>query len=130
MKTITIEVPTMYGDHHVIEVRKILLELSGVEDIYASSGFHIVEVTFDEGKIDEGEIAAVLEEAGYLGELEVPVELGTSAERENGQKPYFRHTAAYEQTNQVVSFTQAVPYTGRPLWPCPGFGALDRTEPD
>ena len=30
MEIITLDVPAMYGDHHVVEVRRILLEISGV----------------------------------------------------------------------------------------------------
>jgi len=44
MKTI-LELPAMYGDHHVTEVRHILLGLDGVKDVYASSGFRVVETS-------------------------------------------------------------------------------------
>ena len=37
----------MYGDHHVVEVRRLLLEMPGVTDVYASSSFQVVEVAFD-----------------------------------------------------------------------------------
>jgi len=126
MATLTFEAPLMYGDHHVTEVRRLLLSLPGVEDVYASSCFHIVEVQYDETQVSPEEIEARLDEAGYLGELPVPVEVG--AVRGNGQgkgqEPTYRHTVAYEQTRQVISFAQHVPYRGRPLWPCPGMGVL------
>ena len=101
-----------------------MLELPGVEDVYASSGFQLIEVQYDETKLEPGTIKATLEEAGYLGELPVAVEQGAIEDRENGDKPYFRHTAAHAQTGQAVSFAQKVPYVGRPLWPCPGMGPL------
>ncbi len=130
MATLTLEVPLMYGDHHVTEVRRLLLSLPGVEDVYASSCFHIVEVQYDEAQVSPEEIEARLGEAGYLGELPVPVEAG--AVHGNGQgdgpKPSYRHTTAYEQTRQVISFAQRVPYRGRPLWPCPGMGVLRNVE--
>ena len=63
----------MYGDHHVIEVRRLLLELPGVQDVYASSAFQVVEVTYDPAQLDAGAITARLDEAGYLGDLLVPV---------------------------------------------------------
>ena len=50
MEKITVDLPTMYGDHHVTDVRRILLALPGVEDVYASSAFRLVEVTFDPTK--------------------------------------------------------------------------------
>ena len=53
MKTISFQIPTMFGDHHVTEVRRILLEAPGVEDVYASSGFQVIEVAVDESKPNE-----------------------------------------------------------------------------
>jgi hypothetical protein len=100
------------------------MELPGVEEVYASSGFRFVEVKYDETKLAPDKIEATLEEAGYLGELPVVVEQSTVEERENGAKPYFRHTVAYAQTGQAVNFAQKVPYAGRPLWPCPGMGPI------
>ena len=124
MKELSIDLPTMYGDHHVTEARRLLQELPGVQDVYASSSFRIVEVRFDETKLEPEEIEQTLDAAGYLGELPMPVEKGALSDRENGDKPYLRHTAAYENTGHTVSFGQKVPYAGRPLWPCPGMGPL------
>ena len=39
MEVFNIDLPAMYGDHHVVEVRRILMDIPGVEDVYASSGF-------------------------------------------------------------------------------------------
>ncbi len=128
METFQLDLPTMYGDHHVIEVRRLILELPGVEDVYASSGFRFIEVQYDETKLAQDKIKATLEDAGYLGELPIAVEQGATEERQNGDKPFFRHTAAHAQTGQSVSFAQKVPYTGRPLWPCPGMGPLVQEE--
>lgn len=124
MENFQLDLPTMYGDHHVIEVRRLILELPGVEEVYASSGFRFIEVTYDETKLTSDKIKATLEEAGYLGELPVAVEQGAIEDRENGDKPFFRHTIANERIGQAVSFGQNVPYAGRPLWPCPGMGPL------
>ncbi len=127
MKTVTFNLDMMYGDHHVIEVRKLISSIPGVEDVYASSCFHIVEVQYDENKVDEDEIRDKLDDTGYLGELSLPVEIGTN-KKANGQEAYFRHTAVLEQTGDVVSFAQKAPYEGRPLWPCPGVGPLQDDE--
>jgi copper chaperone CopZ len=128
METKTFEVPALYADHHVTEVRKILLELEGVKDVYASSAFQVVEVTYDETKINDLEIAIKLDEAGYLGEWTIPIELGSAAQQGDGQKPFFRHSTSYETTKQTVSFGQTVSYQGRPLWHCPGIGAVKMDE--
>jgi copper chaperone CopZ len=128
MKKFSFDVPTMYGDHHVQEVRRILFEIPGVEDVYASSGFHVIEVSVDENIVTKKELETALEKAGYLGELELAVEVGTAGLEENDEKPFFRHSTAQAQTGQVVSFAQSVPYTGRPLWPCPGMGPLPSND--
>ena len=124
MKVFTIDLPAMYGDHHVVEVRRILMEMPGVEDVYASSSFRAAEITFDPEKLDEGAIKARLDQAGYIGELPIPTEVpAESAATGNGRKGFFRHTAAFETTNSV-SFGQTVNYEGRALWPCPGMTPL------
>ncbi len=131
MQKVTYETPSLYGDHHVTEVRRILLALPGISDVYASSAFQIVEVTYDPEKINDLEIAMKLDEAGYLGEWTVPIESGaTTYLSETGAKPYFRHTAAYEQTRLSVNFAQNVAYLGRPLWPCPGMGIISKPRED
>ena len=124
MEKIVLNLPAMYGDHHVIEVRRILLGLAGVKDVYASSSFRTAEVTFDPAETQAEQINALLQEAGYLGELFALSEPSIPAMREAGQPGAFRHTTVYEQTRQVVSFTQNVSYLGRPLWPCPGMGVI------
>lgn len=126
MKIYQVDLPAMYGDHHVTEVRKLLGELSGIEDLYASSAFRFLKVSFDESQTSEKDIEAKLEEAGYLGELPVPQETSKPATESNGDA-LFRHTAAFEQTKQI-SFHQETGHTGRPLWPCPGMGPLVKVE--
>ena len=125
MKTTIIEVPTMYGDHHVLEVRRLLLEVPGVEDVIASSAFGIVEVTYDPGKTNDLELKVKLDQTGYLDEWTIPTEIGAIS-RETEKRPYFRHTEVFETSRQVVSFAQSVNNGGRPLWPCPGMGLLGK----
>ena len=124
METFTLELPAMYGDHHVVEVRRILMELPGVEDVYASSAFHTVEVTYHPAKTSPEAMRECLQQAGYLGDLPVPVEEGAAEYVQKGDRSFFRHTTVYENIRQVVSFQQNVAYSGRPLWPCPGMGAI------
>ena len=127
METKSFEAPALYGDHHVSEVRRILLELTGVSDVYASSAFQVIEVTFDPAKVKAEQIQARLEEAGYLGELPMLVETGIAVEKKEGDSA-FRHTATYETVKNTVSFAQRVNYSGRPLWPCPGLGPVKMAE--
>ncbi|NCF65716.1 MAG: hypothetical protein GWP61_07070 [Chloroflexi bacterium] len=127
MPKVILEVPSMYGDHHVTAVRRLLLALPGVNIVYASSSFRVIEVQYDEKQLTPQQIEAALDEAGYMGELHLPVETGVAA-TENGGRAFFRHTAAFEQTGKAVGFTQEVSYDGRPLWPCPGMGAIAKIE--
>jgi copper chaperone CopZ len=127
-KTISLDLPAMYGDHHVTEVRRLLLSTPGVHDVYASSAFQVVEVSYDPEIVNDLEISVKLDEAGYLGEWTIVSEPGEPAESRTGSRVGFRHTAAYEQTRQAVSFGQTVEHSGRPLWPCPGMGAIKSME--
>lgn len=127
METKTFETPALYGDHHVSEVRRILLELTGVSEVYASSAFQIIEVKYDPVKIKVEQITACLEEAGYLGEVPMLIETGIAVEKKEGDT-FFRHTAVYETVKGTVSFAQRVDFSGRPLWPCPGLGPVKVDE--
>ena len=123
METISFEAPALYGDHHVSEVRRILLELPGVTDVYASSAFRIIEVEYNPEKIKVEKIEECLSNAGYLGEIPMLVETGIAVEKREGDN-MFRHTATYETIKNTVSFAQRVDNIGRPLWPCPGLGPV------
>jgi copper chaperone CopZ len=128
MKVLILETPMMYGDHHVQEVRKLLLDLSGVTDVNASSAFQMVEVHYQETEVTPEAVRAVLAEAGYLDAVPMAAESGASATAGNGHKTYFRHSATLEAVGKGVSFAQKVPYAGRPLWPCPGMGVVKQED--
>jgi len=121
MKSLEVAVPTMYADHHVVEVRRILFEIPGVETIDASAAFQVVEIEYDPEKASEDVLRQTLDEAGYLEELQVPAESGKPADDPNGTT-YFRHTSAVETAGTAISFGQEIISAGRPLWPCPGMG--------
>jgi copper chaperone CopZ len=130
-KKVEFDTPALYGDHHVVEVRRLLLEIPGVEDVYASSAFHIVEVLFDPDKVGEDTISSKLVEAGYLSELPIPVESGVASHLlPDRSKSFYRHTEVFETSRQVVSFAQNVSYTGKPLWNCPGMGVIKNEMED
>ena len=120
MQKSTFDTPALYGDHHVTEVRRMLLSLPGVQDVYASSAFQLVQVEFDETQVSHDALLRALEEAGYLGQIQVLAETGVAAEADS----VFRHTATYATVKKTVSFAQKVPYSGRPLWNCPGMGVI------
>jgi copper chaperone CopZ len=93
MEKVIVDVPSMYADHHVLTVRKLLTELNGVEDVYASSAFKQVLVKYDPAVIAPEAVAEVLREAGYTEEMVVPVQ-GKLAE-ESWKKGPFRMTKTY-----------------------------------
>jgi hypothetical protein len=121
MQNVTYQTPAVYGDHHVLEVRKLLTVLPGVIEVYASSCFHLVEVSFDPAQITAETLRARLEEAGYLDDLPSASEV----------TPVFpkRRSISYEQVRNTVSFSQVVSVQDRPAWPCPGMGILTVEDP-
>jgi copper chaperone CopZ len=130
METVTITTGALYADHHVTEVRRILYDVPGVMEVYASSAFQVIEVVYDPAQVDAARITAVLEAAGYLLDFKLPAETGKPAYGNKQSDTFFRHTSAYAQTRTTISFAQQMPYEGRPLWPCPGMGPLKAHEGD
>jgi len=127
MKSLQVAVPAMYADHHVVEVRRILFEIPGVETIDASAAFQVVEIEYDPEKTSEDVLRQALDEVGYLEELQVPAESGKPADDPIGTT-YFRHTSAVETAGTTISFGQEIISAGRPLWPCPGMGTSPTSD--
>lgn len=65
VKTVTLHIPQMYGDHHVVAVRQALSELSGVDEVWASAALQQAMVTYHPELISAEDIMARLEQAGY-----------------------------------------------------------------
>ena len=127
MTSVVIDLPAMYADHHVVEVRRILFEVPGVEEVDASSAFQVVKIEYDPDKTSEDIIKQILDQNGYLGDLPVPRESGKPAVGSDGDT-YFRHTAAYEAAGTTISFGQEIATSKRPLWPCPGMSPAPKTD--
>lgn len=72
MKETTFDLPTMYADHHVTCVRKILLEQPGVAEVFASAAAKRVRVRFEEATVSPDDLAEVLTAAGYEPGVEPP----------------------------------------------------------
>ena len=124
MQKSTFNTPALFGDHHVTEVRRMLFASPGVKDVYASSAFQVVEVEFDENLVTHNALLKILEDAGYLGQIPMMVETGEAAEMNS----VFRNTATYVTMKKTVSFAQKAPYSGRPLWNCPGMGVIKKMD--
>jgi copper chaperone CopZ len=125
MKTKVFDMPSLYADHHVTEVRRILMEIPGVNEVYASSGFRAVEIQYDETKVSEKDLEEKLNATGYMGELLTQTESEKAESSGESTGTFMRHTAAYRQTKLTVGFSQSINQNqGRPLWPCPGLGLI------
>ena len=128
METITIDLPKMYGDHHVTEVRSILLAMPGVEDVYASSAFRVARVRIDPAKVTEADLQARLTEAGYLGDQTIETEAWKTGTPADVVDNPFRHTAAIENVKGVAFGQRVEEVAGRALWPCPGMGPIEKMD--
>ncbi len=74
MERVVLDVPTLWADHHVLNAREALVGLEGVADMYASSAWKQILITYDEAQIDVADIESTLAEAGYpVDEGEVPI---------------------------------------------------------
>jgi copper chaperone CopZ len=127
MTSVAIDVPVMYADHHVVEVRRILFEVPGVEAVDASSAFQVVKIEYDPEKTSEDILKQALDKNGYLGDLQVATESGEPAVGSD-ETTWFRHTAAYKVTGTEISFGQEITASQKPLWPCPGMGARPKMD--
>jgi copper chaperone CopZ len=74
MEQVTLTVPTMYADHHVTAVKRLLSPLRGVENVIASGAFKEVVIEFDAAKISRDVLIKALSGAGYAPGKEVVIE--------------------------------------------------------
>ena len=65
MKQIVVDVPGMYGDHHVLRLREVLLGTKGVSEVTASAARRKVAVQYEEADTSPDAIREVLASAGY-----------------------------------------------------------------
>jgi copper chaperone CopZ len=65
MEELTLPVPGMWADHHVLAVREALLQDPGIKAVVASARDMSVQLSFDASQTDQEQITARLSEAGY-----------------------------------------------------------------
>lgn len=118
MEKLVLTIPTLYGDHHTTDVKKTLTSMKGIDDLYVSSAFNQISLSYDPKVVKPDEIRNALAEKGY-GEGVEPV---LAAEALPVGERTTRHTSAYTGTADTLAFAETAPgWEGRPLWPCPGF---------
>ena len=74
MRKIVVDVPEMYGDHHVLRVREALLNAAGVSEVTASSARRKVAVAFDESVTTPEALRDAIAAAGYSFEVQAQPE--------------------------------------------------------
>jgi hypothetical protein len=65
MEELTLAVPGMWADHHVLAVRDLLREDDAVTSTTASALTGVVRVEYDASRTDPQRIAALLAQGGY-----------------------------------------------------------------
>ena len=74
MAKTVLDVPTLWADHHVLKVREALINLDGVNDVYASAAWKQVLVDYNSKKIKKADLEKALSDAGYpVGEGGTPI---------------------------------------------------------
>lgn len=109
MEKLALKLPDMYGDHRVIEVRRLLTAMPGVQSVYASAAWQRVEVEFDPAQTDAEAIRRTLLAAGYTPEGELPPPAA----------PPVRALAGLAEAAEP--FIEKMPAGAGDLRPCPGF---------
>lgn len=100
MAKVALEVPTLWADHHVLKVRDALVNLEGVNDVYASSAWKQVLVDYNSRKTKRADLEKALAEAGYpVGEGEIAV---LALPTENRKDPQWEEAGMrMTETNQA-----------------------------
>ena len=78
MASVTINAPAMFADHHVLKAREALLAMQGIEDVYASSAWQAVIVSYDPQAVQPEVIEQALAQAGYGPDKTTPVLAGSA----------------------------------------------------
>ena len=73
MNSVTLNAPAMFADHHVLKARQALFALDGVDDVFASSAWQAVIVSYDPDKIKPTAIEQAMAEAGYASDKTTPI---------------------------------------------------------
>ncbi len=95
----TLSIPKMWADHHVLAVREALAAVPGISDIEASAAQKAVRLSYDPAQAGPERIAQALRDAGYdpHEETEPTVPL---ANMQPGS-PWFSQGLRMTQTNRL-----------------------------
>ena len=110
MNSVTLSAPAMFADHHVLKAREALLALDGIDDVYASSAWQSVIVSYDAAKIEPAAIEKALAEAGYAPDKELPI-LAQNDQYHIGKDAFVQRVA----NDPLINVTKKLEYANRYL---------------
>jgi copper chaperone CopZ len=99
MEQLTIAIPKMWGDHHVLAVREALGGLAGVGEIEASAARSLVRLSFDPAVVGQEQIVQALRDAGY--DPSETVEFASPPANSAQGSPWFEDDSRMTQTNRL-----------------------------
>jgi copper chaperone CopZ len=88
MEKATFNIPAMWADHHVLAVREALVQVSGVEEVIASSLYKDVLVKYDPAAVTSDALAETLVLAGFA--IATAPEFPAHPERIDDSSDWFR----------------------------------------
>ena len=101
MEELTLAVPGMWADHHVLVVRGLLRGDDAVTSTHASALTRLVRVEYDDSRTDSQSITALLTGAGYAcGEPEAAADPPTD-------KPAWATSGVRVTTTNAVDLTMS-----------------------
>ncbi|MGD2206899.1 MAG: hypothetical protein PVH17_08980 [Anaerolineae bacterium] len=97
MEQVTFSIPAMWADHHVLNVREALGQISGVETILASAMYKDVLIKYDPATVTSDALKNALTQAGY--EIARAPDLPTHPERTDDSSDWFQFQERVTETD-------------------------------
>ena len=97
MEKATFSIPAMWADHHVLDVREALGQVSGVKEVLASAMYKDVLVKYDPANVTPDALEGALTEAGY--EIAKAPDLPTHPERTDDSSDWFQFQERITETD-------------------------------
>ena len=99
MERAVFAVPKLYADHHVLSIRELLVHLPGIQDVYASSAFKRVAVSFDPTATSAQAIQEALRGAGYGSDA--PLEFAQAPQNKEDGSFWYIFRPRITETNRL-----------------------------
>ncbi|HTX69262.1 MAG TPA: heavy-metal-associated domain-containing protein [Thermoleophilia bacterium] len=103
MEQVTVSIPSLWADHHVLAVRDILCSLSGVAAVDASALRHLATVSFDPTAIAPERLAESLVAGGYPPDV-------TGEEAESAPAAAWSHSASRATVTNPIDLAMSGDY--------------------